>query len=192
MSKGCGLIWFAAAALLIGSCHQKSNSPSKPAAAKHTIGNQLTLLEFRMGNIWGSGYAVRVFPDEYLVLEHKNCPGAKRDVGDHPDPNGEGICVIRLNQQQSDRFEMAMRPYRRYATPLSLFSLEDPDRRPDGKPCRDRVTDSDLISLIWTSTEGSQIATFYDGCDPKEYAAFYKSLHHVSDTLPIQGILAKR
>jgi hypothetical protein len=180
-------------AVLVAGCHQQSNEPAKPkiSPAKQTIGNQLTLLELRVGNTWGFGYDVRLFPDEYVIVEDKSCEAGKREVDGKPDPKGEGICVIRVNQQQSDRFEAAMRPFRRYAIPLSSFSIEDPVRRPDGKPCREYTTDADGISLTWTGTEGSQIATFYDGCDSKEYAALYESLHHLADALPIQAVLPK-
>jgi hypothetical protein len=179
-------------ALFVAGCQQRNESPKpKVSPAKHTMGNQLTLLEFRLGNIWGFGYDVRLFPDEYVIVEDKNCGEAKEEIEGKPDPKGEGICVVRVNQQQSDRFEAAMRPYRRYAIPLSSFSVEDPIPRPDGKRCRYYSTDMDGISLIWTGTEGSQIAVFYDGCDSKEYATLYDTLHHLTDALPIQAVLPK-
>ena len=150
------------------------------------------LLELRIGNIWGNGYTVRVFPDDYLLLEHKNCREAKRKIGDRPDPTAEGICVIRIDQVQSARFEAAMKPYLRYAVPLTSFSLDDLDRRPDGKACRNYTYDVDLITLIWTTTQGSNIAHFYTGCDRDEFAKFYGALRRVSDPLPIQGIVTSR
>ena len=188
-----GVRWHSLAVLVLltGACNQKASSPSKPASSEDTIGNQITMLEFNLGSIWGGGYHVRVLPGEYFVLEHKNCSQAKREIGGSPDPKSEGLCIIRLNQRVSDQFETAMRPYRKYAMPLASYSFGKPDRRPDGKPCRNEVTDQQMSTLIWTSTEESQIATFYAGCDPAEYASFYESLRHVTDSLPIQGILAE-
>jgi hypothetical protein len=189
------LIWLACAisALVLDGCNQGTNSPrkSESSPARHPIGNQLTLLEFRVGNIWGSGYTVRVFPEEYLLLEHKKCPEAKRKIGGD-DPDAEGICVIRIDKGQSERFEGAMAPFRRYAVPLNSYSLDAPDKRPDGKPCRSNITDQDLVSLIWTGTQGSQIATFYTGCDQQEFAGFYDAFRHVTDGLPIEAMIAKR
>ena len=181
------------AALLLCACHQKAAPPPKHenSPSRQAMGNQLTLMELRIGNIWGSGYTVRVFPEEYALLEHKNCPDAKRQIG-REDASAYGICVTRIDKQESDRFEAAMAPFRRYAVPLSSFSLSDPDKRPDGKPCRSNVTDQDLVSLIWTGTQGSQIATFYTGCDQEEFAGFYDSFQHITDGLPIKPILAKR
>ena len=176
--------------LLLTACDQKASPPTK--STRHTIGNGITMLEYRIGSIWGFGYTVRVLPIEYLVLEHENCPEAKKRIGSAPERDAQGICVIRINQQQSDRFEAAMDQFKNFSVPLSSYSLEDPYRRPDGQPCRNEVTDQQVISLIWTSTNGTRIATFYAGCDPKELAGFYESLRHVTDSLPIQGILAKQ
>jgi hypothetical protein len=125
-----------------------------------------------------------------VIVEHKNCSEAKRQIGGKADPKSEGVCVVRVNRQQSEQFEAATRPYLRYAVPLSSYSMENPDRRPDGKACRVETTDQDVISLIWTSAEGTKIAPFYTGCDKDEFAKFYAALRRVSETLPIQRILA--
>ena len=67
----------ALAALLLATC---DSSPTK-APPKDTIGDQLISLEIRVGNIWGGGYSVRVFPEEYLILENQRCSAAKRQIG---------------------------------------------------------------------------------------------------------------
>lgn len=142
----------------------------------------------RVGSIWGDGYSVDVAPEEYAVVEHRNCPAAKGSG--HPDIES-GLCVLRITKEQSDRFEAAMERFKRNAVPLQTISAEDWPDRPDGKPCRNKVTDSELISLTWHSTEGSKIAAFYAGCDPQEYGEFYKSVLAVTDVLPVQQIIAK-
>ena len=179
--------------LFLSACDQGAHPPNKQASSttRHPIGNQLTLLELRIGNIWGSGYTVRVFPEEYALLEHKNCPGAKRKISGG-DVDATGVCVIRLDKQESDAFEAAMAPYHRYAVPVSAYSLDDPDKRPDGKACHRNVTDQDLVSLVWTGTQGSQIATFYTGCDQEEFVGFYGAFRHIADRLPIRAIIGKR
>jgi len=180
--------------MLLGACHQSRSSPQKqvPSPSRHAVGDQVTLLEVRVGNIWGSGYSVRVFPEEYVVLESRRCPDAKRK-SDDDDRNAEGICVLRVDKSQSDKFDAALAPFRRYALPLSSFSLDEAGiKRPDGARCRSNVTDQDLISLVWTGTQGAQIATFYTGCDQQEFAAFYDKLSHVTDSLPTRAILVDR
>ena len=161
-----------------------------PAPAKKTIGHGVTQLRVRVGSIWGGGYTVDVTPQEYVVVEHSNCPDAKTRAvaGDRP----KGLCAIRITKEQSDRFEAAMGRFKRYAVPLESISLEDPWVRPDRKPCKNQVTDSTLITLTWTGTEGIKIASFYTGCDEKEFANFYRSALAVTDPLPIQQIIGKR
>jgi hypothetical protein len=81
--------------------------------------------------------------------------------------------------------------FKRNAVPLQSISMEDAWVRPDGKPCKNDVLDSTLISLTWTGTEGVKIASFYTGCDADEFADFYKSALAVTDALPIQQIISK-
>ena len=123
------------------------------------------------------------------MVEHKNCPGAKETA---PTDDARGICVLRITKEQSDRFERAMAPFKRYGVPLESISMEDPWVRPDGKPCRNNVLDTTLVTLTWTGTEGIKIASFYTGCDQPEFASLYKSALAVTDPLPIQQIIGKR
>jgi hypothetical protein len=175
-------ICIALMASLLPAC-QKPN----PTPAKATVGRQTTRLQFMVGSIWGHGYSVDVSPDEYVVVEHDNCPEAKDPHSfDHPAP---GLCIVRITKEQSDRFEAAMARFKRNAVPLESYSVTDFSRRPDGKPCRDRTTDMANISLIWTRTDGTDIAAFDTGCDREEFDSFYKSVLAVTDPLPIQQII---
>lgn len=183
---------FIVPAMVVG-CQQKTTPAAKQtnSQSKYVIGKQLMALGFQTRSIWGGGYTVRVFPDEYLVLEDRNCTDAKQTIGGRSASSDLGLCTIRLDHAHSERFESAMRPYRRYAAPLSSYSPDQPVRRPDGKPCRVHLTDSTYVDLIWITTEGAEMAIFYRGCDPKEFGAFYKALDHVTDALPIHGFIAE-
>ena len=161
----------------------------KPQPARTTIGHQVTQLTVRVGSIWGHGYGVDVVPDNYAVVEHVNCPEAKRSGV--PADAAEGLCAVRLTEDQSNRFAAAVERFKRYAIPLQSFSFDDPWTRPGGKPCKNQVTDSTLISMTWSGTDGAKMATFYTGCDREELAAFYKSALAVTDSLPIQQIIGK-
>ena len=143
----------------------------------------------RVGSPWGYGYSIDVIPEEYVVVEHKNCPNAKR--GDVPSEVAEGICVLRISKEQSKRFEAAIEPFKRRAIPLESYSFDDPDLRPDGKPCRQNWTDAESITFFWTGTDGGKMASYYAGCDPDEFKTFYESARAVSDTLPVQQIIKK-
>jgi len=123
------------------------------------------------------------------MVEHKNCPDAKEARSTKDD--ALGICVFRITKEQSDQFEKAMAPFKRYAVPLQSVSMEDPWVRPDGKPCKSNVLDTTLVTLTWTGTEGIKIASFYTGCDESEFAGFYKSVLAVTNELPIKQIIQK-
>ena len=166
-------------ALILTGC-EKAKPANKP------IGHHITRLGVRVGSIWGDGYTVDVAPEQYVVVEHRNCPSAKESG--HPDI-ARGLCVIRITKEQSQRFEAAMARFKRTAVPLSTVSVEDWPDRPDGKPCRNSVTDSTLISLTWESTEGAKIAAFYTGCDQQEFENFYSSVLAVTNPLPIKQII---
>ncbi|MEO6359310.1 MAG: hypothetical protein ABIO43_01890 [Sphingomicrobium sp.] len=154
------------------------------------IGQHVLRLSVQVGSGWGGGYSVDVVPAEYAVIEHANCPNAKETAA-IPQHLLNGLCVARINREQSSRFEAAMDQFRGRAVPLQSFLLENQEVRPDGKPCRIRATDSTDVSLVWSGTEGVKIATFYLGCDTDEFGAFYKSLLAVTDPLPIQHIIGE-
>ena len=166
---------------ILAAC-EKAKPANKP------IGHHVTRLSLRVGSIWGNGYTVDVVPEQYVVVEHRNCPGAKG--AGNPDI-ASGLCVLRITEEQSNRFEAAMERFKQHAVPLQTISVEDWPPRPDGKPCRNDITDSTLISLTWNSTEGARMASFYTGCDSEEFEGFYKSVLAVTDALPIQQIIDK-
>jgi len=85
-----------------------------------------------------------------------------------------------------------MSRYKRYSVPAEAFKIDGPNVRPDGKHCTNMVTDQSLITLMWSGSDGVRIASFYEGCDPREFEPFYKSVLAVSDPLPIQQIIGQR
>ena len=178
------LTWLLLAASCLIACQKQTAKP-----AKETIGHHDTRLSVIVGSIWGGGYSVYVDLEEFALVEHASCPDAK-EVGP-ADRTSNGLCVVRLTKDQSDRFEAAMERFKANAVPLESFSVEDPFVRPDGKPCQNEVTDSMLISLLWTGTKGVKIATFYTGCDRDKFQSFYESALAVTDPLPIQHIIDK-
>ena len=133
----------ALAASAVAAC-QKPN----PEPTRKTIGHAVTRLGVRVGGTWISGYSVEVAPQEYVMVEHKNCPDAKEARSTKDD--ALGICVFGITKEQSDQFEKAMAPFKRYAVPLQSVSMEDPWVRPDGKPCKSNVLDTTLVTLTWT------------------------------------------
>jgi hypothetical protein len=177
------------AAMLVGpgltSCEKAQTNPSR-----QPIGPATTQLGVRVGSIWGGGYSVAVFPGEYAVVEHESCPAAKEPGPMSSRP--KGICVVRLTQAESDKFEVAMDKFKRSAIPLQSIAADDPWVRPDLKPCKSEATDHTMITLTWTGTSGVKMATFYTGCDQEELAEFYKSVLEVTDALPLQDIIRKR
>jgi len=108
-----------------------------------------------------------------------------------PADRAEGICVVRITKEQSNRFEAAMERFKTNGVRLESVALEDPYLRPDGKPCKQEVTDAKIVTLLWTGSEG-KIATFYLGCDYEEYEGFYSSVLGVTDALPIKDIIRER
>ncbi len=167
------------------SCQRPAAEPVKGAVGHHD-----TRLGVSVGSIWGGGYSIDVAPEEYVVVEHANCPDAK-DVR-ATKREAKGLCVVRITAEQSARFEAAMKRFKRNAVPLQSFSVDSPFARPDGKPCKNEVTDSTLITLQWAGTEGAKIASFYTGCDQDELGQFYRSALAVTDALPIQQIIGER
>jgi hypothetical protein len=161
----------------------------EPQPSRKTVGDYTTLLSVYVGGTWKNGYSVYVSPEEFLVIEHANCPEAKQTGPSAGQP--KGLCVLRVTKEQSDRFEEALKPFKRSAVPLQSYSVEDPFVRPDGKPCKNEVTDSTIITFMWTSASGVKIANFYTGCDADEFGTFYKSALAVTDQLPIQQIIGK-
>ena len=149
----------------------------------------MTQLSVTVGGTWATPYSVHVVPEKYAIVENRSCPNAKEPG--LPQDRAEGICVVRITKEQSSRFEARMERYKRNAKPLESFSFEDPDLRPDGKPCENEVTDSKIVSLFWTGSEG-RIATFYFGCDHEEFKGFYNAVLAVTDPLPIQGLIKER
>jgi hypothetical protein len=174
-------------ASILASCQTETQEP------EDAVGHHLTHLSVGVGSIWGGGYSVEVRPQDYVVVGHASCPDAK-DTRFPEDPMfpAEGLCVLRITKEQSDRFEAAMEPFKRHAVPMESYSFDSPQPRPDGKPCKNEVTDSTLVNLLWTGTEGVKIATFYFGCDREEFRDFYESVLAVTDPLPIQQIIAER
>ena len=178
---------FAATCVLLAAMVSSACQKQKPKPVKAGIGHVVTGLSVGVGGTWAAGYSVHVSPEEYALVEAESCPTAK-EAG----PIGaklNGLCVVRITKEQSDRFQAAMMPFKRNAIPLESFSFEDPYVRPDGRLCKKKVTDSRTISLLWSSTEGVQIATYYLGCDYEEFENFYKSLLSVTAPLPIQHII---
>jgi len=98
---------------------------------------------------------------------------------------------VRITKEQSDRFEAGMARFKGNSVPLQTYSSSDPFVRPDGKACKNVATDSTIITLMWSDTEGTRIANFSEGCDPEEFDGFYKSVLAVTDELPIQQIIRK-
>lgn len=176
-------------ALLIAATVLDACDTQGPKPAREAVGQYTSLLSFHVGGIWGGGFSVNVAPEEYAVVEHSNCRTAKERALDAEEP--KGLCVVRISKEQSDRFEAAMERFKRNAVPLQSYSVEDPFVRPDGKPCRNRVTDSTIMTLMWSGTEGVRIANFYTGCDPEEFDNFYRSVLAITDTLPIDQIIGK-
>jgi hypothetical protein len=177
-------IFIALAMSMLTSC----DKPAPKKTARKNLSDVVTLLQVRVGSIWGGGYTVDVVPDDYVVVEHQNCPDAKNPRA--PNAEAKGLCVFRLTSAQSRRFEKAMSAFKRYAVPLQSVSLDDPWVRPDGKPCKHTVTDSRLITLTWTGSDGAKLATFYTGCDGDELGPFYRSALGVTDALPIGQLIS--
>jgi hypothetical protein len=171
------------AAVLVG-CDKRQTQPTRK-----TVGNYTTLIGMYVGSAWGGGYSVHVSPEEYVVVEHANCPEAK-ESGAHAGA-AKGLCVLRITREQSDRFEAALEPFKRNAVPLQSYSVTDPYVRPDGQSFKKEATDSTIITFQWTGTQGAKIANFYTGCDEREFGDFYKSVLAVTDLLPIQQIIGK-
>ena len=173
------------AGLFLSSCEKAQTD-----ASRKPIGQTETQFGVRVGSIWGGGYSVQVFPDEYAVVEHGSCPVAKelRPLDRRP----KGLCVVRLTRSQSEKFEAAMGKFKQSAVPLQAIAVDDPWVRPDLKPCKSEATDSTVITLTWTGTNGVKMATFYMGCDQEELADFYKSALAITDALPIQDIIRER
>jgi hypothetical protein len=170
-------------AITLGACG-KAHRTEPP---RKTIGDYTTSLSVYVGGTWNDGYSVYVSPEEYAVVEHAKCANAK-ETGPTAGPP-KGLCVLRPTKDQSDRFVAAMERFKRYAVPLQSYSVDNPFVRPDGKPCKNEVTDSTIITLMWTGTEGAKVASFYTGCDREEFNSFYKSALAVTDPLPIQQII---
>ena len=167
-------------ASILGGCQ-----PTKPK--KDIVGDQLMMLSYRQHGTWGDPVTVRVFLEEYLVLDHPQCAhprSAQKNKIRSP-----AYCVIKINQGQSKAIEKAMEPFRKYAVPLDTFSLDGEPTSPDGKPCP-MAFDFPLYSLMWTTTRGSRIATFDSGCRSKENPQFYRDLEAIKDILPIKEIVA--
>ncbi|MGI8931531.1 MAG: hypothetical protein ACR2FK_04000 [Sphingomicrobium sp.] len=173
------------AALAPAACNKQQVAPPNEG-----IGHHVTRLSIRVGGTWIGGYSVDVAPEEYVVVEHANCPDGKEERPIHE--STRGLCVLRLAKEKSDRFEAAMERFKSSAVPLETYSVNGPDVRPDGKPCRNKATDAAWISLQWAGTEGAKIATFDTGCVSEEFEEFYKSVLAVTDPLPIQQIIDKR
>ena len=161
-----------------------SCQPTKPG--RDAVGDETIMLSYRQHGTWGDPVTVRVFPEEYLVLEHPRCAPSNST---HKNNTGSpAYCVIKIGQGQSKAFEKAMEPFRKYSVPLDSFSIEDPPTSPDSKPCP-VAFDFPLYSLIWTTTRGSKIATFDFGCRSKENPQFYRDLEAIKDTIPIKEIV---
>lgn len=172
-------------------CGKKAETPiEREKPTSKPIGSAVTHLGVHVGSIWGDGYSVDVVPEDYVVVEHRNCPNAKE--ANVPSDSADGFCVVRITKEQSTRFETAMERFKKNSIPLESFSFEAPYVRPDGKPCKSQWTDHRVINLLWTGTEGVKIATFYEGCDRDEFEAFYKSVLAVTDPLPIKQIIENR
>ena len=181
---------FAATCVLLAAMVSSACQKQKPKPVKAGIGHVVTGLSVSVGGTWAAGYSVHVSPEEYALVEAESCPNAK-EAG----PIGaklDGLCVVRITKEQSDRFQLAMTRFKRNVVPLETYSFEAPYVRPDGKSCKNEVTDSTIVSLVWTSTEGLKIATYYLGCDYEEFGNFYKSLLSVTAPLPIQHIINER
>ena len=174
--------WLLLVASLLPACQKRTAEP-----AKKTIGHLDTRLSVHVGGTWNRGYSVDVDPEQFALVESERCPNAKEAAP--PEETSKGLCVVRITKDQSDRFAAAMERFKANAVPLETFSFEDPWIRPDGKPCQNEVTDSTMVSLLWTGTKGVKIATFYMGCDRDQFQSFYKSALAVTDPLPIQHII---
>lgn len=169
-------------------CDKTRTDAEEVLPKRSVIGDQITHLSIGVGDIWEGGYSVDVVPGEYAVIEHKKCPDEKEAAT--PSSQGRGLCVIRITEDQSRRFETAMSRFKARARPLETISLDDKDLRPDGKPCRLNATDQRMISLFWTGTDGVRMASFYEGCDQDEFKDYYRSVLSVTDALPMKGIFS--
>jgi len=176
-------MFLCALSIWVTSACEKSVPPSDDAKVSHSI----TRLSMSVGSIWGGGFALDVVPEEYAVIENEKCPLAK-EAGRAGNAS-KGFCVVRITKAQSQRFEQEMERYRSIAVPLEKYKFGDAYARPDGKRCRNTVTDSTSVLLMWTGTEGVRVAEFYLGCDPDELSNFYKQLLSITDALPIQNII---
>src|SRR5688500_4786021 len=96
-----------ATCLALAACGTAACENRKDVPDKKTIGHHHTQLSVRVGGTWGKGYSINVFPGDYVVVEHESCPAAKRPGV--PEEAAEGLCVVRITQEQSERFEMAMK-----------------------------------------------------------------------------------